>query len=708
MNHGLYTDTAWYVPVLFNTADGTALNLSGANYLAEMYQNGTMVFRFKSTGNAANEGSLDLSQAANGIIAFLATSAQHAGIAAGLYRLHLKKDLADDTWQAEGNVLIGAPGALETYILMDEPQIEAASAASYAALAKYWALQALGAGGGGGTTVDRELVTTVYQVTTAFGGGAVGDVVTCVQVLDVSGATPSTVAVVWRNQSTATDLGSAPSFSNLALLGSQPLTNAQLRASPVPVSPNVSMGTGNADASTQRVTLAADGPAVTALTSIDADVGALTASAAPADGTGNYSIIAALKRVLLNGASLLARIPAALGSQAAAGSLSVVLSGDLVVTGPAAQSAINIDLLTGNASGWFDTSIYQDAVIQIIASAGISAGAIIFEQTNDITAAPAGVPLRAYEASTVNLNPNIAAITIAASTARIFRVESSARYIRVRISTAFVGGTVQAIAVFSQRDTSPTVVSVQQATAANLLCTASIAASQTLASVTSANLGIPSIIGDVASAALTVTTTTAAIVPTFGTCYEVNIPVTVVSGTSPTLDVVVQESDDTGVNWFDVYHFPRITATGSYRSPKLPFTGNRIRYVQTVGGTTPSFTRAINRLQSSDDTVAVRQIIDRAIALTTLNAATAGVNVHNCRNAQLIINIGAATTPPALQLEASDDGGLSWYALGSPLTAVASSTVQLTVNNVNAQQIRARVSTAGVAVTAGYVLIKGF
>jgi hypothetical protein len=47
-----------------------------------------------------------------------------------------------------------------------------------------------------------------------------------------------------------------------------------------------------------------------ALTNLDTDVGALDAAAAPADGTGNYSIIAALKRGLLNWASLLARIPA--------------------------------------------------------------------------------------------------------------------------------------------------------------------------------------------------------------------------------------------------------------------------------------------------------------------------------------------------------------------------------------------------------------
>jgi len=72
---------------------------------------------------------------------------------------------------------------------------------------------------------------------------------------------------------------------------------------------DVSFGAGANDAKTQRVTHSSDDPAVTALNSIDADVGLLTATAAPADGTGNYSVISALKRGLLNWSSLLARIP---------------------------------------------------------------------------------------------------------------------------------------------------------------------------------------------------------------------------------------------------------------------------------------------------------------------------------------------------------------------------------------------------------------
>jgi hypothetical protein len=110
------------------------------------------------------------------------------------------------------------------------------------------------------------------------------------------------------------------------------------------------------------------------------------------------------------------------------------------------------------------------------------------------------------------------------------------------------------------------------------------------------NLGfIPAtLVADVASAALTTTTTTAAITPTSGSAYQVNIPVTAVTGTNPTLDVRIEESDDAGTNWFTVYDFPRITATGIYRSPVLPLgSGTRIRYVQTVAGTTPSFTRSV-------------------------------------------------------------------------------------------------------------------
>jgi hypothetical protein len=240
-----------------------------------------------------------------------------------------------------------------------------------------------------------------------------------------------------------------------------------------------------------------------------------------------------------------------------------------------------------------------------------------------------------------------------------------------------------------------------------LIASGTVTTVTTVTAVTAANLNFPGTIADVASAALTSTTTTSAFTPTFGTCYSVNIPVTAISGT-PTLDVSVEESDDSGTNWFKVYDFPRITATGMYRSPVMRLVGNRVRYVQTVGGGSPSVTRSINRLQSSTNNEAVRQLIDRTIVLTTLNSTTPSLDTRDCGNrAQLVINVGAiTTTAPQLQLEGSDDNGASWYSIGAPLTAVASSTVQLTVVDINAGLMRARVSTAGSGVTAGYVMIK--
>ena len=226
--------------------------------------------------------------------------------------------------------------------------------------------------------------------------------------------------------------------------------------------------------------------------------------------------------------------------------------------------------------------------------------------------------------------------------------------------------------------------------------------------ITSSQSAIPGIIADVASAAITTTTTVAAITPTFGATYKIAIPVTAVSGTNPTLDFSVEESSDSGTNWYKVYDFPRITATGFYQSPTIPLTGNRVRYVQTITGTSPSFTRAVNRLQSSWVSAdRVRQLIDRTIVLTTLNSVSPPLLADGTNNIQLVLSLGAATTPPSIQVQGSDDG-VNYYDIGTPLIGVANSVVQTTLVNYQVKYARAKVSSAGTTVTPGYVLVKGF
>lgn len=139
----------------------------------------------------------------------------------------------------------------------------------------------------------------------------------------------------------------------------------------------------------------------------------------------------------------------------------------VTVTGLAGLSAANTDLISGDVNGWYDTLDFFSASIQIIASAGITAGQVIFEQTND-PSSTTGVSLAVYEGGVTN-NVIVGATSIAASTRRIFNMPLTARYLRVRISTAFAGGTVQAIAVLSQQPYAAPVMTVQQSSSGSLV-----------------------------------------------------------------------------------------------------------------------------------------------------------------------------------------------------------------------------------------------
>lgn len=61
-------------------------------------------------------------------------------------------------------------------------------------------------------------------------------------------------------------------------------------------------------------------------------------------------------------------------SQLRASAVSISFPDGAQVNGPLAQSILNTDLLTGNVNGWFDAASFQSGTVQIIASAGISAG----------------------------------------------------------------------------------------------------------------------------------------------------------------------------------------------------------------------------------------------------------------------------------------------------------------------------------------------
>lgn len=287
---------------------------------------------------------------------------------------------------------------------------------------------------------------------------------------------------------------------------------------------------------------------------------------------------------------------------------------DVVITGQGSQLAINQNVILATAgTGNYDTvlpsanQMYRSWSIQITPAAGtVTAGVITFEASNDGTNF---TPIFMIDEANITSVP-VSNYTIAASTTRYFKGVIAWRFVRARISTGITGTTtgVQAFTRFTTEGFADERITVTQATAASLnanvsgTVTATVAnATLTAGTVTGATLGIPLQVVDVASAALTTTTTTGTITPSAGAGYQVFIPVTAVSGTTPSLTIAIEESMDAGTTWFNRVTLTPITATGSYYSPYLKLKGNRVRYVQTVSGTTPSFTRAIIRLQGQSD-----------------------------------------------------------------------------------------------------------
>jgi hypothetical protein len=230
----------------------------------------------------------------------------------------------------------------------------------------------------------------------------------------------------------------------------------------------------------------------------------------------------------------------------------------------------------------------------------------------------------------------------------------------------------------------------------------------TVTTVSNASLVNNLLVNDITSGAITTNNTSGTITPVAGALsQEFNIIITAVSGTNPTLDFTIQESDDTGTNFYDVYQLPRITAIGQYRTPLIPLTGNRVRYVSTVGGTTPSFTRTVNRLQSHTSNPVQRQFFDRTVVPNTLNSTSAVFFTEGCADLVVMVNMGAiTTTAPVFALQVSVDN-VNWVQLGADITTAASTTSILQVSNAQARFSRLLVKTAGSGATLGYVMVKG-
>lgn len=183
---------------------------------------------------------------------------------------------------------------------------------------------------------------------------------------------------------------------------------------------------------------------------------------------------------------------------------------------------------------------------------------------------------------------------------------------------------------------------------------------------------------EVASAAVTATATGATITQVAGAGFSAVVNATAVTGTNPTLDTILQESNDDGTTWYDIWHCERMTGVSTAIIPALP-SGGRRRWNSTVSGTSPSFTRQINTmLLSVAPPVLQRQFFDRTAGLLsgTLNSTSASYNMAGIDTMSANVTIGAATTPGTYQIQVSNDG-VNWAAASVATLAVANSTVTI-------------------------------
>ena len=196
---------------------------------------------------------------------------------------------------------------------------------------------------------------------------------------------------------------------------------------------------------------------------------------------------------------------------------------------------------------------------------------------------------------------------------------------------------------------------------------------------------------------------------------QVNTDITAVSGTSPRLINRLQGSFD-GTNFVNIYDVGVMTTSTAKNNdtPVIPVEFRSIRHTMDCRGTTPSFTRSVNRVMRPLETSKrQRRMIDRVVGLTTTTASTEWLYVGGCVNAQIMSTAMAGQTVAAVvkvQLCQGDPAiAGNWYDIPSaPTLTTSASTFAVTSPFVigNAKFARLVPTTAGTGIaTDTYELV---
>jgi len=178
------------------------------------------------------------------------------------------------------------------------------------------------------------------------------------------------------------------------------------------------------------------------------------------DPSGDFGGVNLLESVLTGEQSLATR-PGAPGQTPSGGAQSVTIASDqaqdAMLTSPGSVAGLNQPLFLIDTMAGGPTS-YRSFGLEIIGSAGITAGAITISGSN--SGQPnSWVPLPSYDVAPSTGLPIQGAITISASTFRFFIGKLPFRYLKVFVTTAFTGGTIQGFLRLSVIDVAPQIIS---------------------------------------------------------------------------------------------------------------------------------------------------------------------------------------------------------------------------------------------------------
>jgi len=495
-------------------------------------------------------------------------------------------------------------------------------------------------------------------------------------VLTVQGATSMTALKVDGSGVTQPVSGSVTVSGTVTASG--PLTDTQLRATAVPVS-----GTITANAGTN-----------------------LNTSALALETGGNL-------------ASINTKLPTlSLGAQAQSAALAVSPANKLTVTGPAAQSAINTDLITGNVNGWYDAAGYNYVSFTIIASAGISSGAFQIETTNDTVNDASGAVCPSFADNGSNSSTiSVTSLSLTASVNQRRGCYLASRYVRVRLNSAVVGGTVQCVGVFSNAPTDcPGLIKRIDIASIGL----NQISSPTVNGVVSTALAILSVSGlsnnDYTSQNVAATSGSLATIGNannFATLtFDVNLTA-FTAGSSTGLDLYLQESPDNGTTFYDIWQCEAFTAAGRARIPAIPVNGRRrFRWVNRTGAATTA-TLTVNSNGTSAAVPIQRQFFDRTSGVgsgtAVISTSSAAYDIAGCKQFTVVMQAGTATAVGSFQAQMSMDG-TNWYN-ASAATAIGATTANNTIipitSGLTGRFIRVTCTAAGTTQVINAIHIYG-